>query len=71
MGKKRKYMVVGDVTISVHTEVEATSAAEAIRLAQERGMQSFCHQCSTGDPENEWTCSGELDGEPSGFRVEE
>ncbi len=71
MGKKRKYKVSGSVTISVYTEVEATSKAEAVRLAQEHPMQSFCHQCSTGSPDEEWTTSGELDGEPTDVRVEE
>lgn len=61
-GKKR-YSVAGVITISVHTEVFASSPEEARQVALDgRGMMSLCHQCASGDPEREWVTSGELDG---------
>ena len=59
-----RYIVNGHVTISISTTVVASSVVAARRKALERGMQSLCHQCATGDPEEEWVTSGELDGEP-------
>lgn len=64
-----KYRVVGQVTISVHVDVEAKNPKEAKALAQEAGMQHLCHACSTGD-EGTWCTSGELDGEPEITGVE-
>jgi hypothetical protein len=58
-----KFIVTGHVTISVNTDVEAKSAAEAKRIAAGRGLMTFCHQCATGEPHLEWVTSGELDGE--------
>lgn len=58
-----KFTVSGHVTISVNTDVVAKSRAEAKRIAAERGMMSFCHQCATGEPHCEWVTSGEPDGE--------
>lgn len=61
-GKKR-YSVAGVITITVHTEVVASSPEEAREIAiNERGIMSLCHQCSSGEPEREWVTSGELDG---------
>jgi hypothetical protein len=59
---KRKYTVSGAITISVSTDVLASSEKEAMDLALERPMISLCHQCSRGDPDVEWITSGELDG---------
>jgi len=60
-GKKR-YSVGGVITISVHTEVLASSPEEARQIAiNERGIMSLCHHCATGEPEHEWVTSGELD----------
>lgn len=63
---KRRYLVVSMITISVHTEVEAASEAEAATLAMERPVMRLCNQCATGEPDREWVTSGELDGEPDG-----
>jgi hypothetical protein len=68
---RRDYNVVAQVTISVHTVVEAGSIEEAIELAQERSVIQLCHQCASGDEMSEWVTSGELDGEPTDLRVEE
>lgn len=60
-GKKR-YSVAGVITISVHTEVIASSPEEAREIAvNDRGIMSLCHQCASGEPEREWVTSGELD----------
>jgi hypothetical protein len=68
---KRKYRVCADVTISVSTVVEAESKEQAIEMAQEREMQGLCHQCSTGNDREEWSLSGEIDGEPMNLRIEQ
>lgn len=56
-----KYRVTGTVTISVSVVVEADSKKEALRLAREAPMQTFCHQCASGE-DDAWSTSGELDG---------
>lgn len=70
MSKKRKhkYRVVAEMTISVSTVVEATSEKEAIEIAQDRYPESLDTQ---GDDTVEWCTSGELDGTPKNFTVEE
>lgn len=65
-----KYLVTGHITISVHTEVEATSRGLAKRKALERNVQSLCHQCSSQDAREEWVTSGELDGDPVVIDIE-
>lgn len=61
---KRRYSVAGVITISVHTEVEASSPEEAREIAvNDRGIMSLCHQCASGDPSSEWVTSGEFDGD--------
>lgn len=62
--EKKRYSVGGVVTISVHTEVIASSPEEARALAETRDLMSLCHQCSSGNPSKEWSTCGELDGEP-------
>lgn len=60
-GKKR-YSVGGVITISVHTEVEASSPEEAREIAMsERGIMSLCHHCANADASVEWVTCGELD----------
>lgn len=58
-----KFSVSGEVTISVHTDVEAETEEEAKKIAADRGTQSFCYQCARGEPEQEWTTTGDIDGE--------
>ena len=65
-----KYLVVGLVTISVHVEVEADSEEGALHAAQEAPMLSLCRRCAVGQPD-EWSTSGELDGEVTIATVEE
>lgn len=67
---KRRYTVVGEVTISMHVEVEASSPEEAIERAEAAPMMSLCHQCGRGEPD-EWSTSGEFDGEPTNLEAEE
>ena len=70
MGKKRKYRVSGSIKIGVYTEVEASSKAEAVRLAQEHPVLALCHECTTGSADEGWKTSGELDEEPTDVRAE-
>ena len=65
-----KYRVIAEVTISMSVVVDAKSKAEAKRLASEAPMMSLCHSCAHG-ASDEWTTSGELDGEPRITAVEE
>ncbi len=70
MKKTRKFMVTSEITISMHTEVMATSPAKAIADARGRGMIHLCHQCAEGEPQKEWVTSGELDGETKNLRID-
>ncbi len=67
----KEFVVVANVTISVHTRIRARSAAAAIEEASGRGMPTLCHQCAGGNPDEDWCTSGELDGEPVKLRIEE
>lgn len=58
------YAFVVNTTISMSTEVTADSLPEAIAEAKGRAVMSLCRQCSNA-PANEWSASGELDGEPA------
>jgi len=55
----QRYLVTGEVTISVSTMVKARSKSEARRLAMSRSLENI-H--TDGDDSLEWTTSGELDG---------
>ncbi len=66
-----KFRVVGLVTISMSTLVEADTEKEAVEEAKQRQIMSLCHQCASGDDDGyEWVTSGELDGEPFDIVVE-
>lgn len=64
-----RYRFTAEGTISLHLTVEAETLKEARAVADEAGMQSFCHQCSNGH-DNEWSTSGELDCEPANIRFD-
>lgn len=70
----KRWMVTAEVTISMHTMVEARTENEAREKAAESGMMHLCHQCAAGadrrDAWNEWRTSGEFDGEPNIVAVE-
>lgn len=59
-----RWVFVTNVTISMHTEVEADGIDAAIEAARCRGVVSLCHQCAHGEP-GAWNTSGELDGDPA------
>ena len=63
----KKYRVSAEVTISIFTDVMATSKKEALELAKERGLSQISDD---GFPEREWTTSGELDGEPKNLTID-
>ena len=66
MSDKRKYLVEAEVTISLHTIVEATSAAEAKRIAADRDLPriDWPGRNDDGAALEEWDHSGEVDGTP-------
>ena len=59
----RRFSISANITITVFTEVDATSEKEARELALDRSVQTLCHQCSGGDASQEWSLTGDLDGE--------
>jgi hypothetical protein len=66
----RSYRLIGTVTISVSTIVEAETEEEAVALAQERSVMGLCYHCADGHGIcKEWVTSGELDGEPTNLEV--
>lgn len=66
-----KFIVTGEVTISVHTVVEAKNEKEARVIATGRVVQGLCHQCADSrSADEEWRTSGELDGEPTNLSAE-
>ena len=71
--KKRlkRFRVSAEVTISMHTDVDAANEEQARDLALDAGMMSLCHQCAGEDGDGQWVTSGELDGEPTVIEVEE
>lgn len=60
----RRFRVVAEVTISVHTDVEAETEEQAKELAGQRGMMHLCWSCSSESASDQWVTSGELDGDP-------
>lgn len=69
--KTRTYFISAELTISVGTDVVASSKREAREIAMQRGIMSLCYQCAGGDSMREWCTSGELDGEPRIVHVDE
>ncbi len=67
----KKYRVNASITISVYTDVQASSPEEALQMAQQRDVIGLCHFCAEGNPDGEWSTNGSLDGEPEGMQVEE
>jgi hypothetical protein len=60
-----EHTFVINATITLSVTVEARTLAEAVKLAQESGVMSLCHQCAEGE-KGAWSTSGELDyGDPS------
>lgn len=66
MSDKRKYLVEAEVTISLHTVVEASSAAEAKRIAVDRALPriDWPGRSDESTSAEEWDHSGEIDGIP-------
>lgn len=65
-----KYRVVALCGITVITDVEASSPKQAKELAEERSMMTLCFQCASGNSDEEWVTSGELDGVPRELTTE-
>lgn len=66
-----KYTVSGMMCISVFTEVEAESEKEALEIAEGRSVQGLCHQCATSrNKDEEWSLTGELDGEVTNLLID-
>ncbi len=64
-----KFLVTGEITISIHTEVVAKTPEAAKRSAAKRPTQTISEM--SGDAGSEWVVGGELDGEPKITEVEE
>ena len=59
-----KFSFVVSTSISMSTDVEADTLEQAIEEAKSRGPVGLCHQCSRGEPDEEWITSGEFDCDP-------
>lgn len=64
-----KFFVSTELTISVHTFVEANDEEQAKIIAMDRPVMDLCHQCASANSELEWVTSGELDGLPEEDKV--
>jgi hypothetical protein len=60
----KRWRVGAEVTISLHTDVEAETIEEARAIAESRSIVGLCNRCSTGSPRHEWVASCGFDGEP-------
>lgn len=65
-----KYMVSGQMTISIWIEVEADSPEAAREAAGDASVVELCNYCATAK-DGVWNTSGELDGTPEILEVEE
>lgn len=63
----KKFDCIARVTISVYTEVEAKTADEAKRIAEDRNLMHVIH--TGGENKNEFWMCDELDGEPEEIQV--
>lgn len=68
--KERNFTVSATVTISIHCHVKAQTKAAAKRKALDLPLPSLCHQCGSNSGVEEWSLSGELDGELQNVEVE-
>lgn len=67
-----KHRVIGLVTMSMSTLVEADSKEEAIEIARERDVCDLLSPERMGQTDEEyWVHSGEIDGEVHEFQVQE
>lgn len=66
------YTVSGTLYAPVVTKVEAASAEEAIRIAEERDQPRLCHQCSGGgNASARWVMSDGLSDVVENIEAEE
>lgn len=63
-----KFILVADITITVHTEVDAESLEDAMAEAEARPVVRIRED---GAVTQVWCTSGELDGTPENIRAEE
>ncbi len=66
----RRWNVSAQMTISVHTEVDAATEEEAIAIAECRDVGGMTIHAFCGGPDEEWQCS-DLDGMPLHIRAEQ
>ena len=71
VARMTRYRVVAMCTISVHTDVETDSPAQALLLALDRPMTTIWENTSEATVLQEWVTSGELDGTPFNLEVGE
>jgi len=63
-----KYTLTANVTISIYTEVEANSLEEAIKIAQDRDIETTQHRAD--EQIKEFWCADEYDGTPQNISEE-
>jgi len=63
------YQVNAEITISVYTIVEADSEEQAKQFALDLPVASLCHQCADNGGYDQWSPTGELDGDPAGSEL--
>lgn len=66
---KAVYRVMGIVSVSCWTDVEAASEAEALDIASERPMAGLCHAPFSGEADECFHI--EIDGEPQDLMVDQ
>ena len=71
VARMTRYRVVAMCTISVHTDVETDSIAQALLLALDRPMTTIWENTDEATVLQEWVTSGELDGTPFNLEVGE
>jgi hypothetical protein len=60
---KKLWSIGGTASVSLCTEVWADTLEEAKEIAEQRAVQSICHQCSSADSITEWALCDGLDGD--------
>lgn len=66
-----KFTLSAQVTISIHTVVEANSEEEAIQIAEDRPLCTLMDCGRMGEHVEEvWFHSGELDGVPQDISID-
>jgi Ni2+-binding GTPase involved in maturation of urease and hydrogenase len=69
INKMKNYKIVGCITVSCYTEVQANSEEEALEIAKQRETSNFCYNPYTSSVKRSWHV--ESDGEPFDLEIYE